>query len=134
MKKLRVILIIVISVFILGLVLYPKLKPLFKAKSTEAVMLVAGQTGPRALNVEGLIISPQRLTEVVNSTGTLMADEEVELSFETSGKIVKIYFTEGTPVKKGELLAKINDRHLQAQLQKLRAQKKRSPPIGTPLR
>lgn len=126
MKKLRLILIIFISVIILGLVLYPKLKPLFKSKSTEAAMLVAGQTGPRALNVEGLIISPQRLTEVINSTGTLMADEEVELSFETSGKIVKIYFTEGTPVKKGELLAKINDRHLQAQLQKLRAQKKLS--------
>ena len=46
------------------------------------------------------------------------------LSFETSGKIVSIKFTEGTRVKKGDLLAKINDRPLQAQLEKLLAQKK----------
>ena len=34
-------------------------------------------------------------------------------------KIVSINFTEGTRVKKGDLLAKINDRPLQAQLEKL---------------
>ena len=48
----------------------------------------------------------------------------MELSFETSGKIVAIHFSEGTNVKKGQLLAKINDRPLQAQLLKLQAQKK----------
>jgi membrane fusion protein (multidrug efflux system) len=54
----------------------------------------------------------------------LRPDEEVEMSFETSGKIVGINFTEGTRVKKGDLLAKINDKPLQAQLEKLVAQKK----------
>jgi len=63
---------------------------------------------------------------MIYSTGSLLPDEEVDLSFETSGKIVGIYFTEGSRVKKGELLAKINDRPLQAQLLKLRAQKKLS--------
>jgi membrane fusion protein (multidrug efflux system) len=62
--------------------------------------------------------------ELMYSTGSLLPDEEVELSFETSGKIVGIYFSEGTRVKKGELMAKINDRPLQAQLQKLQAQRK----------
>ena len=46
------------------------------------------------------------------------------MSFEASGKIVSIKFTEGTRVKKGDLLAKINDKPLQAQLEKLLAQKK----------
>jgi membrane fusion protein (multidrug efflux system) len=64
--------------------------------------------------------------EMIYSTGSLLPDEEVDLSFETSGKIVGIYFSEGTRVKKGELLAKINDRPLQAQLLKLQAQKKLS--------
>jgi membrane fusion protein (multidrug efflux system) len=50
----------------------------------------------------------------------------VDLSFEASGKIVTISFSEGTRVKKGQLLAKINDRPLQAQLLKLQAQKKLS--------
>ncbi len=46
------------------------------------------------------------------------------MAFETSGKVVGIFFEEGTRVKKGELLAKINDRPLQAQLLKLQAQLK----------
>jgi len=60
----------------------------------------------------------------VISSGTLKPDEEVDLAFETSGKIVGINFTEGTRVKKGDLLAKINDKPLQAQLEKLEAQLK----------
>ena len=76
------------------------------------------------LNVSGLVINPTEMNEFINSTGTLRPDEEVELAFETSGKIIEINFTEGTRVKKGQLLAKINDKPLQAQLQKLQAQKK----------
>ena len=64
------------------------------------------------------------MNELIYSTGSLLPDEEVELSFETSGKVVGIYFDEGRRVKKGELLAKINDKPLQAQLLKLEAQHK----------
>ncbi len=49
-------------------------------------------------------------------------DEEVDLSFETSGKITDIFFKEGSNVKKGQLLAKVNDNPLQAELKKLEAQ------------
>ena len=48
----------------------------------------------------------------------------MDLSFETSGKITEINFTDGSTVQKGQLLAKINDRPLQAQLKKLQAQLK----------
>ena len=48
----------------------------------------------------------------------------MDLSFETSGKIVEINFREGTAVRKGELLAKVNDRPLQAQLSRYEAQRK----------
>lgn len=51
-----------------------------------------------------------------------MPDEEVDLSFETSGKIVSVSFKEGTRVSKGQLLAKVNDKPLQAQLKRLMAQ------------
>jgi membrane fusion protein (multidrug efflux system) len=46
----------------------------------------------------------------------------VALSFETSGKITDIYFKEGTFVTKGALLAKMNDKPLQAELSKLQTQ------------
>lgn len=113
---------VVIVIVLIGIIAYPKLKPLLMPKQNDA----ANARGARrqVLNVSGYLIKPQQLSEVVESTGTLRPDEEVDLSFETSGKIVSIRFTEGTRVKKGDLLGKINDRPLQAQLQKLLATKK----------
>ena len=78
----------------------------------------------QVLNVNAKIIKPQSLTDEFTTTGVLLPDEEVDLSFETSGKIVEINFEEGTSVKKGQLLAKVNDRQLQAQLQRLVSQLK----------
>ncbi len=74
------------------------------------------------LNVNGLVLKPQLLTDEYVTTGQLLPDEEVDLSFETSGKIVSISFQEGTKVHKGQLLAKVNDKPLQAQLKKLQTQ------------
>ena len=76
------------------------------------------------LNVNAKVIKPQLLTDEYTTTGVLLPDEEVDLSFETSGKVIEINFEEGTPVKKGQLLAKVNDRQLQAQLQRLVSQLK----------
>lgn len=83
-----------------------------------------GGMGQQPTLASGYVIVPTRMVDIMYSNGSLLPDEEVELSFETSGKIVAIHFTEGTRVKKGQLLAKINDRPLQAQLLKLQAQKK----------
>lgn len=129
-KRINLTITILLLLVIAVMIFYPKLKPLLNSKSVSA----AGKGGPGAgggaaqgrqvLNVSGFLIKPAQMNEFINSIGTLKPDEEVDLSFETSGKIVKIHFTEGTRVKKGDLLAKINDRPLQAQLQKLKAQKK----------
>ncbi len=78
----------------------------------------------KALNVNAIIVKPQTVSDEISINGSILPDEEVDLSFETSGKIVEINFTEGTFVKKGQLLAKVNDRPLQAQLQKLTSQVK----------
>ncbi len=80
--------------------------------------------GPQALFASGYVLVPTRMDEMIYSTASLLPDEEVDLAFETSGKVVGIYFEEGSRVQKGKLLAKINDRPLQAQLMKLQAQKK----------
>lgn len=80
--------------------------------------------GKKILNVNARIIRPQLLTDAIQINGSLLPDEEVDLSFETSGKIIEINFEEGTTVKKGQLLAKVNDRQLQAQLQHLVSQLK----------
>ena len=58
------------------------------------------------------------------SSGTITANEEVELRPEVSGKLIAIYFKEGSTVRQAALLAKINDADLQAQLRKLQLQYK----------
>lgn len=78
----------------------------------------------KTLNVKAVVIRPQQLTDGLYVSGSLIPDEEVNLTFETSGKITHIYFKEGARVKAGELLAKINDAPLQAQLRRLEAQLK----------
>ncbi len=125
-KGLRPYITYVLLAVIIGLMLYPKIKPLFTSSGASTAGPGSGMQGfqSRALNVHGLIITPERMVELINSTGSLLPDEEVDLSFETSGKIISINFAEGSHVKKGELLAKINDRHLQAQLLRFQAQKR----------
>lgn len=126
-KKLKLTVTIIIIVFLAGIILYPKFKPfiakMLGPKTLETPML---RQGPQQLNATGFLVRPVNLSELIRSSGTLLPAEEVELSFETSGKIVSINFTEGTRVKKGDLLAKINDQPLQAQLQKLQASLKLS--------
>ena len=124
-KKLRLTITILIVVFLAGIVFYPKYKPLLVKKiKGKGITQEPLRQGQQKLNAAGFVIIPTHLSELINSTGTLKPDEEVDLSFETSGKIVGINFTEGTRVKKGDLLAKINDRPLQAQLEKLQVQLK----------
>ena len=128
-KRLRLIITILLIIVIAGIIFYPKIKPIFasaesRSRNTGPGSGPGGMQGRQVLNVSGFLIQPASMSDLYNSTGTLRADEDVDLSFETSGKIVGINFTEGTRVKKGDLLAKINDRPLQAQLEKLQAQKK----------
>lgn len=79
----------------------------------------AGRSGAAAgAPVEAVVVQPQLLENRIYSTGTLLANEEVQLRSEISGRVTGIFFAEGSRVKKGELLLKINDQELQAQLKR----------------
>jgi membrane fusion protein (multidrug efflux system) len=73
----------------------------------------------RVLNVEVLKVFPEPLTREISVTGSILANEEVELRSESPGRLVKLAMEEGTLVRKGELLAKINDGELSATLESL---------------
>ncbi len=64
------------------------------------------------------VVQPQQLANSIFATGTLLPNEQVELRSEASGRIIGLYFEEGNPVSKGQLLVKINDADYQAQLKK----------------
>ena len=107
-KKKWIITAIVLVVFCLILGLYNLLNDKAPASDDAAKAPIAPRR-QSTLNVNGRIVRPQRLTDGITTVGNLLPDEEVDLSFETSGKIVAINFQEGTVVRKGELLAKVND-------------------------
>ena len=60
----------------------------------------------RVLNVNAEIVKEAPISDGISISGLLLPDEEVSLSFETSGKITSINFTEGTHVKKRTITCK----------------------------
>lgn len=121
-KKAKIAVLAAIVLLIAGMIVYPKVKRSAKVSEDPQSAAVSKSPSARVLNVNAQVLEYRTLSDRIVRTGSTMPDEEVDLSFESSGKIVAIYFTEGSHVKKGELLAKINDAPLQAQLKKLQAQ------------
>ena len=123
-KRVKWGIIIVIGAGLIGGGIYSQL-PKENEELAAADKVMTGQrSGKKILNINAKIIKPQLLKDEIQISGSLLPDEEVDLSFETSGKIIEINFEEGSFVKKGQLLAKVNDRPLQAQLQRLVSQLK----------
>ena len=123
-KRLKTGLVILIGAGLAGWGLYTQM-PKPNEELAEADKIMTRQSPvKKTLNVNATIVRPQMLVDEIPIIGSLLPDEEVDLSFETSGKITDINFEEGTHVTKGQLLAKVNDRPLQAQLQRLVSQLK----------
>jgi membrane fusion protein (multidrug efflux system) len=81
---------------------------------------------PRPVDVKAVVAVPKLIENRIFSTGNILANEEVEIRAEVPGRIVSINFQEGSMVRKGDLLVKINDNELQAQLKKLQLDEKLS--------
>jgi len=77
----------------------------------------------RTLTVDVVVLAGERLVNRIETTGFLLANEEVELRAEASGRLVSLGFDEGARVRAGQLLAKLNDDELQARLRQLAARR-----------
>lgn len=114
MKK--IILLIIISALLIGI------KLVFFNGNEDSP---PGQKTPAKdmpVNVMVSVVKPEKLENIIFVSGTILANEEVDLVPEVPGKVSNIYLTEGGTAQKGELLVKINDSDMQAQLKKLKAQ------------
>ncbi len=69
--------------------------------------------------VEVLPVSKKHFAHYVEVTGNVDAVDNALISPQTNGQITKIYVTEGQYVKKGQLLAKLNDEVLRNNLAQL---------------
>jgi membrane fusion protein (multidrug efflux system) len=121
-KKSKIIVFGSIAILILGMAFFPAIRRLFASSDQPEVPIQGSEASRRELPVSATILTPQTLNNMFRITGVLLPDEEVDLTFESPGKITHIYFREGTFVEEGTLLAKVNDEPLQAELKKLEAQ------------
>jgi len=102
----------------------------FLLASIAAVVLAAcsqpeaagAGAAPTAPTVDVATVVEQRITEWDEFTGRLQAPETVALMPRVSGYLDKVFFTEGALVKAGDLLFQIDDRALQADVSRLKAE------------
>ena len=100
---------------ILGVIIYFFVKP---AGNPAEPKVERKPQGPRSVVVKVTMPREQTINDGIRSVGSLLPDREVEIASETTGKIVKILFEEGSFVKEGELLVKVDDSDLVAQLKR----------------
>jgi membrane fusion protein (multidrug efflux system) len=96
----------------------PKIKSLSEDKKIINPMANGG-----GLPVSFYVVTPEKLSNRILTTGTILANEEVELKSETAGRVTEVHFEEGSRVQQGALMIKINDAELQAELLKAQYRK-----------
>jgi RND family efflux transporter MFP subunit len=82
--------------------------------ATEAA---AADTGPAApVAVQTAAVESRQIDRYLRVTGSLMADEQAEVSAETAGRVVETPVERGTQVQQGTVLARISATETAAQL------------------
>lgn len=74
--------------------------------------------GQQSVIVDVIIAKAQKISNIVEANGTIVANEYAELHPEISGRVIFLDIPEGKLVQKGTILARINDADLQAQIAK----------------
>ena len=103
---------VALALAILALLVAPKVIQLRRTSKPASTA-----TSKTILRVKVHRVVPTLLIERLATTGTVRANEEVEIVSEISGKISGILFEEGSRVAAGELLLKIDDTELLAERQ-----------------
>lgn len=83
--------------------------------SEQKVQATRKSASPQALPAEVTNVQRRNLSETLNVVGSVAARETAQVRAEIAGTVVEIVFDEGQTVKKGQLLAKIDDSEISAQ-------------------
>jgi HlyD family secretion protein len=85
------------------------------------VILLLKNSGSKAIKVSTEVAKRRTITETVSANGKIQPEVEVKISSDVSGEIVELYVKEGDPVKKGDLLCKINPLIYESNLNRMAA-------------
>ncbi|MCY3705329.1 MAG: efflux RND transporter periplasmic adaptor subunit [Gammaproteobacteria bacterium] len=81
--------------------------------------IIEGAT--RVINVEVEPIAPTGFTELIRLTGTVRANRDVVVSATEPGLVASILVDQGSPVRAGQAVARLDDTQLRAQVDEARA-------------
>lgn len=106
---------IVYSILIIGIIAFIA----YRISSNQAESKAGQRGAPSIATVTGIIATPEKFADNLQLSGSLEANEQVEIRSEITGMVDAINFKEGTKVSKGQVLVRVNDRELRAQLSKV---------------
>ncbi len=93
-----------------------------KEKKIEPASAKGGKKLNKPVPVNVMIVKDTAFSNAIDITGTIDANEKVDLRSETAGNITGIYFKEGTYVNKGQLLVKVYNQDQVASLKSTQVQ------------
>jgi membrane fusion protein, multidrug efflux system len=79
---------------------------------------------PVGIPVDAAVVKPEVLRDELVVTGTILANQQVNIVSELTRKVVSVHVKEGSKVSKGTLLFQLDNADLLAQLSRLRQQEK----------
>ncbi len=82
----------------------------------------SGKKPNKPVPVNVMIVKDTAFSNAIDITGTIDANEQVDLRSETAGNITGIYFKEGTHVGKGQLLVRVYNQDQVASLKSVQVQ------------
>jgi membrane fusion protein (multidrug efflux system) len=115
----KIIIRIIASIAVLAVIIYLVFPSVFSSESEKKTESQASARSTK-IAIDAQIVKYETFENDIVLTGSLLANESVQLASEISGKIDNIYFDEGEFVKKGKLLVQTNVADLQANLQRLK--------------
>jgi len=92
------------------------------SKTNDPAPRAGGGGRASLMTVSGVVVVSRPLDNIVNSSGTVLASESVDLAADASGRVESITFKEGSHVQRNDLLVKLTVDDLQAQLKKTELQ------------
>ncbi len=106
---------IVYSLLIIGIIALI----VYRISSNKAETNTNQRGTSQIATVTAIIATPEKFADNLQLSGSLEANEQVEIRSEVTGVVESINFKEGTEVSKGQVLLRVNDFELRAQLSKM---------------
>lgn len=103
-------------VVLLGYLIFNRINKGKEGQQKNGIKMQSKDGTTPLVSVKGLIVSTQDFSNDLNVSGSIEANEQVQIRSEVAGLVRAVNFKEGSDVTKGDLLIKIDNRELKAQL------------------